>query len=102
MAENRLSEILVGGAVLAVAAGFLLYAAEIGGIGRSTGSSYEVSALFRSAEGIGIGTDVRLAGDRVAPDAAVGERGLRRIRLEVDVGPVVIAGQVDHGRVPSA
>ncbi|WP_340261136.1 outer membrane lipid asymmetry maintenance protein MlaD [Roseobacter sp. HKCCA0882] len=65
MAENRLSEILVGGAVLAVAAGFLLYAAEIGGIGRSTGSSYEVSALFRSAEGIGIGTDVRLAGVRV-------------------------------------
>lgn len=40
MAENRLSEILVGGAVLAVAAGFVLYAAEIGGIGRSTGSSY--------------------------------------------------------------
>ena len=65
MAENRLSEILVGGAVLAVAASFLLYAAEIGGIGRSTGSSYEVSALFRSAEGIGIGTDVRLAGVRV-------------------------------------
>ncbi len=65
MAENRLSEILVGGTVLAIAAGFLLYAAEIGGIGRSTGSSYELSALFRSAEGIGIGTDVRLAGVRV-------------------------------------
>lgn len=65
MAENRLSEILVGGAVVAVAAGFLFYAAEIGGVGGRGADSYELSALFRSAEGISIGTDVRLAGVKV-------------------------------------
>ncbi|MCV2875170.1 outer membrane lipid asymmetry maintenance protein MlaD [Rhodobacteraceae bacterium XHP0102] len=65
MAENRLSEVLVGGAVVAVAAGFLFYAAEIGGVGARGAASYELSALFRSAEGIGIGTDVRLAGVKV-------------------------------------
>lgn len=64
MAEN-ITEVLTGGAVLVVAAGFLAYAGQIGdvGVGRSDAATY--SASFRSAEGIGIGTDVRLAGVKV-------------------------------------
>ncbi len=57
-------ETLVGGAVLAVAAGFLLYAGQLTGFSRS-GGSYDLTASFRSAEGVSIGTDVRLAGVKI-------------------------------------
>jgi phospholipid/cholesterol/gamma-HCH transport system substrate-binding protein len=63
MAEN-LSEVLAGGAVLAVAIGFLAYAGQGAGLGRDA-DSYELRASFRSAEGISVGTDVRLAGVKV-------------------------------------
>lgn len=63
MAENT-TEVLVGGAVLAAAVGFLVFAAQ--GAGLSAGSdSYELRASFRSAEGVRVGTDVRLAGVKV-------------------------------------
>jgi phospholipid/cholesterol/gamma-HCH transport system substrate-binding protein len=63
MAENT-SEVLAGGAVLAVAIGFLVYA------GQSTGFSggadtYPLVASFRAVDGISVGTDVRLAGVKV-------------------------------------
>ena len=64
MAEN-VTEVLTGGAVLAVAAGFLIYAGQVGGIGVGVSDADTYSASFRSAEGIGIGTDVRLAGVKV-------------------------------------
>jgi phospholipid/cholesterol/gamma-HCH transport system substrate-binding protein len=63
MAENT-TEVLVGGAVLAAAVGFLVFAAQ--GAGLSAGNdSYELRASFRSAEGVRVGTDVRLAGVKV-------------------------------------
>lgn len=62
--SNNLGEILTGGAVLAVAAGFLVYTSQFGGFGGpADAASY--SASFRSAEGVSIGTDVRLAGVKV-------------------------------------
>lgn len=64
MSEN-VTEVLTGGAVLAVAAGFLVYAGQVGGVGIGTSDAATYSASFRSAEGIGIGTDVRLAGVKV-------------------------------------
>lgn len=64
MAEN-MTEVLTGGAVLVVAAGFLFYAGQVGGVGVGTAGLDSYSASFRSAEGIGIGTDVRLAGVKV-------------------------------------
>ncbi len=64
MSEN-ITEVLTGGAVLAVAAGFLFYAGQVGGVGVSSSGFDNYSASFRSAEGIGIGTDVRLAGVKV-------------------------------------
>ena len=64
MSEN-VTEVLTGGGVLAVAAGFLFYVSQVGGIGGGAGDMANYSASFRSAEGIGIGTDVRLAGVKV-------------------------------------
>ena len=63
MSENT-AEVLTGGAVLAVAIGFLLYAGQI--TGYSSGSdTYPLTASFRSADGVAVGTDVRLAGVKV-------------------------------------
>ena len=64
MSEN-VAEVLTGGAVLAVAAGFLFYASDIGGYGAGGGDAATYTASFRSAEGVGAGTDVRLAGVKV-------------------------------------
>lgn len=63
MSENA-TEVAVGGAVLAVAAGFLFYAAQATGIGTAS-DSYELRASFRSVEGVKLGTDVRMAGVKV-------------------------------------
>ena len=63
MAE-RVAETVIGALVLAGAAGFVLYAGQTGGV-RLAEESYQLSASFRSAEGIAVGTDVRLAGIKV-------------------------------------
>lgn len=65
MAENSTTEVLTGGAVLALAAGFFLYAANATGLGQGGAGHYELTASFRSAEGVSVGTDVRLAGVKV-------------------------------------
>ena len=63
MSESK-TEIVVGGMVVAVAAGFLVYAAQATGtVGADPG--YELNASFRSANGVDIGTDVRMAGVKV-------------------------------------
>ncbi|MEM8654971.1 MAG: outer membrane lipid asymmetry maintenance protein MlaD [Pseudomonadota bacterium] len=64
MAENT-TEVLVGGVVLAAAIGFAVYGAQVAGLGNSGGSTYPLTASFRSLEGVNIGTDVRLAGVKV-------------------------------------
>lgn len=58
------AEILTGAAVLAVAIGFAVYAAQGAGLTRQP-DSYPLTASFRSAEGVRVGTDVRLAGVKV-------------------------------------
>jgi phospholipid/cholesterol/gamma-HCH transport system substrate-binding protein len=63
MAYER-AEVLVGAAVLAVAVGFAVFAAQGTGLGRDP-ESYPLIASFRSVEGISVGTDVRLAGVKV-------------------------------------
>src|SRR6056297_3945538 len=63
MSEST-TEVIVGGAVLAAAIGFLVYAGQVTGF--STGQSeYALSASFRSADGVDVGTDVRMAGVKV-------------------------------------
>lgn len=63
MQENR-AEVLVGAAVLAVAIGFGAYALQFAGL-RTGAQGYDLTASFRSAEGISTGTDVRLAGVKI-------------------------------------
>jgi phospholipid/cholesterol/gamma-HCH transport system substrate-binding protein len=63
MAAERADAIL-GGFVLAAAVGFLIYAGHATGFAVQRGG-YDISASFRSAEGISVGTDVRLAGVKI-------------------------------------
>ncbi|MFN3970133.1 MAG: outer membrane lipid asymmetry maintenance protein MlaD [Gemmobacter sp.] len=64
MSEST-TEVLVGGAVLAVAIGFIVFAAQGTSLMGGGSGAYELRASFRSAEGVRVGTDVRLAGVKV-------------------------------------
>ena len=61
---SHLGEVVTGGAVVAAAAGFLIYASQFGNW-TGQGGTYPLTASFRSAEGVSIGTDMRLAGVKV-------------------------------------
>lgn len=69
MAE-RVSEVLTGALVLAVAAGFVIYGSQLTGMGAS-GGHYAMKAAFRSVEGVTVGTDVRLAGVKIGSVTAL-------------------------------
>jgi phospholipid/cholesterol/gamma-HCH transport system substrate-binding protein len=58
---NSVAETVIGAVVLATAAGFVIYAGQTRGVELS-GGSYPLTASFRSAEGVTVGTDVRMAG----------------------------------------
>ena len=66
-ASAERAELVVGAAVLAVAAGFLLW--STGGLGGGFGglgqSGYPLRAAFPSVDGVEKGTEVRLAGVRI-------------------------------------
>ncbi len=64
MASENITEVAVGGVVLAIAAGFLFYAGQVTGFS-SAPTEYPLTASFRSADGVAVGTDVRLAGVKV-------------------------------------
>jgi phospholipid/cholesterol/gamma-HCH transport system substrate-binding protein len=69
MADSAV-ETAIGAAVLAVAAGFIAYAAQFADLGAS--GTYEVTASFRKAEGLGVGGDVRISGVKVGAVRAMG------------------------------
>lgn len=62
--SHSTTEILVGGAVLAAAIGFVVYTGQTTGFSASA-AGYPLNASFRSIEGVGVGTDVRLAGVKI-------------------------------------
>jgi phospholipid/cholesterol/gamma-HCH transport system substrate-binding protein len=64
MASNA-AETLIGAVVLAIAGGFLVYAANTADLGFGKGEGYDVIANFRKAEGLAVGGDVRIAGVKV-------------------------------------
>ncbi len=70
MASNA-AETLIGAFVLAAAGGFLVYAANTADIGVS-GGGYALTAKFRKAEGLSVGSDVRIAGVKVGSVADMG------------------------------
>lgn len=67
--ENT-TEVLVGAAVLAVSAWFLWVLIGASGFGGSA-AGMQLKANFRSAEGVTVGTDVRLAGVSVGTVTAL-------------------------------
>lgn len=64
MSENT-TEVIVGGAVLAIALGFLVYAGQMTGFSAGGERGYPLTASFRSLEGVTVGTDVKLAGVKI-------------------------------------
>ncbi|MBD3765847.1 MAG: outer membrane lipid asymmetry maintenance protein MlaD, partial [Rhodobacterales bacterium] len=70
MAENP-SEVIVGGAVLAAALGFLVFIGQATGFGTGRGGTYPLTASFRAVDGITVGSDVRLAGVKVGTITAL-------------------------------
>lgn len=60
-----MSEVLVGGGVLAAALAFGLYTVQSTGFSMGASSGYDLTASFRSLEGVNVGTDVRLAGVKI-------------------------------------
>ncbi|MDE2788980.1 MAG: outer membrane lipid asymmetry maintenance protein MlaD [Paracoccaceae bacterium] len=69
MSED-VTEIVVGAAVIAVAAAFLVYAAGYVGQDART-DSYQLHASFRNVGGVSRGTDVRLAGIKIGTVTAM-------------------------------
>ncbi|KRW97976.1 outer membrane lipid asymmetry maintenance protein MlaD [Paracoccus sp. PXZ] len=65
------AELWVGAAVLAVAAGFLVWSTSGGRLGAQLAGGYELRAAFPNVDGIEVGTDVRVAGLRVGRVSAV-------------------------------
>jgi len=64
MKENKL-EVMIGAVVLAVALGFIVFVYQTTSLSLSNLKHYNLVADFRSADGIHVGTDVRLAGVKV-------------------------------------
>ena len=63
MQQNNIAETVIGAIVVAVAVIFLAFAYFRTGSGSLSG--YEVNAKLPKADGLGIGTDVRLAGIKI-------------------------------------
>ncbi len=64
ISENP-AEVIVGGAVLAAAVGFLVYVGQITDYAAGHGAANDYFASFRSVQGVSVGTDVRMAGVKV-------------------------------------
>lgn len=84
-------ETIVGACVVALAVGFFGYAAKTAGVGGATGGGYRVVAEFDNAEGINVGTDVRLAGIKIG---SVTGQSLNRenymARIEMTLDPKIV------------
>ena len=61
--QNNAVETLIGAVVISIAVAFLMFAYSSTGAGPISG--YEVQAKFNRADGINVGTDVRLSGIKV-------------------------------------
>ena len=62
--KTNLVETAVGAVVIVIAAAFFIFAYTTSGIGRGSGG-YQLTAEFDNADGIGIGSDVRMSGVKI-------------------------------------
>src|SRR3546814_8515391 len=84
--KENLVEALIGVLVVAVATWFIVFAYGRTGGGARAGS-YQVAALFNDASGVGVGTDVRVAGMTVGQVVASSldpETWQARLTLSID------------------
>lgn len=86
----NMTEVAVGGAVLATAIAFVIYAGQATGVGQAS-TGYPLTASFRSVEGVTIGTDVRLAGVKIG---TVTEMTLNPESYRADTGFTIRDGVV--------
>ena len=80
-------ETFVGAAVVALAIGFFAFAYKTTGSGNSVVGGYHVLAEFDNAEGINVGTDVRLAGIKIGTVTAQSlnpENYMARVEITLD------------------
>lgn len=71
MMDYSRGEVAAGAITVLVAAGFLAYATQVAGLTNSGTDSYELTASFRSADGVGPGSEVRLAGVKIGSVTAL-------------------------------
>ncbi len=64
------AETVIGAAVLSVAAGFLVYAANTADVSVG-GGGYQVTSEFRKIEGLNVGGDVQIAGVKIGAISAI-------------------------------
>lgn len=64
MTRDDLAETILGFAVVVVAAVFLVFAAQRGGVGATAGG-YAIHAAFPNVDGVSAGSEVRLSGVKV-------------------------------------
>lgn len=69
--HNSLVETLIGAVVVAVAVLFLIFAYTGSGVGAVSGG-YDVTARFDRADGVNVGTDVRLSGIKIGTVSKLG------------------------------
>ncbi|MBI2719440.1 MAG: outer membrane lipid asymmetry maintenance protein MlaD [Rhizobiales bacterium] len=84
--KNTAVETLIGAAVIVIAAAFFLFAYQTSGKGSTTGG-YRLVAQFDNAEGVNVGTDVRMAGVKIGTVVAMvlnPENYMAKLTLQVD------------------
>lgn len=86
--KNNVIETIIGAVVVTAAAGFLVYAANAVGVSGSE-DEYELNASFRSAEGVALGTDVRMAGVKIG---SVSKMELNSTTYRAELGISIIEG----------
>lgn len=86
--KNNVIETTIGALVVAAAIGFLVYAANAVGVSSSEGE-YELNASFRSAEGVSLGTDVRMAGVKIG---SVSRMELNPTTYRAELGISIVEG----------
>ena len=107
MHRRSIVEVVIGAAVLLIAAGFLFYA--IAHSGRSAASGYALYARFDHIDGLGVGNDVRLAGvkigsisqERIDPQtfqAVVGFSVRDDIKLPKDTAAIITSESLLGGK----
>lgn len=65
MAAGNAAETVIGAVVLAAAVGFGVFASQTADLSFGGGEAYELEAKFRKADGLSVGTEVRIAGVKV-------------------------------------